>query len=99
MRWPVLALAAIGALTLGAKAQTPIDMQPVKELKPTDTLATCAYKPISDEAPFYSRLSEPEKTNGSAFGGNYTMHGKTGTYVAGSGSCAASRRRRRAEEK
>jgi len=80
MRW--LALVAIGALTLGAKAQTPIDVQPVKELKPTDTLATCAYKPVISEAPFYSRLSEPEKTNDTAFGGNYTMHGKTGTYVA-----------------
>lgn len=82
MRWPVLALAAIGAFALGATAQTPIDVQPVKELKPTDTLATCAYRPVAGEAPFFSRLSEAEKTNDTAFGGNYTMHGKAGTYVA-----------------
>jgi hypothetical protein len=86
-RSPVLVLAAIGALTLCVKAQTPatqtpVDVQPVKELKPTDTLATCAYRPIAGEAPFFSRLNEAEKTNDTAFGGNYTMHGKTGTYVA-----------------
>src|ERR1039458_859985 len=63
MRWPALALAAIGALTLGAAAQTPIDVQPVKELKPTDTLATCAYRPTAEETPFFSHLNEAEKSN------------------------------------
>ncbi len=80
--WPSLALAAMAALALSAAAQTPIDVQPVKVLKPNGTLATCSYSPVPAEAPFFSRLSNEEKTNDTAFGGNYTMHGKTGTYVA-----------------
>jgi hypothetical protein len=80
MRW--LAMAAIAASSLGAAAQTPIDVQPVKELKPTDTLATCEYRPSAREAPFFARLSDAEKTNDTVFGGNYTIHGKTGASVA-----------------
>jgi len=82
MRFPVLALAVIGALATIAVAQTPMDVQPVKELKPTGTLGTCAYRPIAAEAPFFARLSDKEKTNDAAFGGNYSMHGKTGKSVA-----------------
>ncbi|MGO8759636.1 MAG: hypothetical protein ACLQG3_16075 [Terracidiphilus sp.] len=82
MRWPALALAAIGAFAPPAPAQTPIDIQPVTKLTPTGTLATCAYRPVSAETPFFSRLSQAEKTNDTAFGGNYTIHGKTGTNVA-----------------
>jgi hypothetical protein len=82
MHWTVLVLAVIGAWTAGAPAQTPIDVQPVKELKPTGTLATCSYSPTAAEKAFYSRLSNQEKTNDTAFGGNYTMHGKTGAEVA-----------------
>jgi hypothetical protein len=81
MRWPALALIAIGAFAAGAAAQTPIDVQPVKELKPTGTLATCTYSPTAAEAPYYSRLSDKEKTNDTVFG-TYTMHGKSGKYVA-----------------
>jgi hypothetical protein len=68
----------------GAKAvaQTPMDVQPVKELKPTGSLGTCSYRPAAAEAPFFARLSDKEKTNDTAFGGNYTMHGKTGTLVS-----------------
>ncbi len=82
MRLPALALAAISVFTVGASAQTPMNVQPVKELKPTDTLATCSYRPVAAEAPFFARLSEKEKTNDTVFGGNYTIHGKTGTEVA-----------------
>jgi len=82
MRLPALALAAIGVFTVGVVAQTPIDVQPIKELKPTDTLATCAYRPIAAETPFYARLSEKERTNDTVFGGDYTIHGKTGAYIA-----------------
>jgi len=82
MRLPELALAAIGVFTLSAAAQTPMDVQPVKELKPTDTLATCSYRPVAAEAPFFARLSEKERTNDTVFGGNYTIHGKTGSEVA-----------------
>lgn len=60
----------------------PIDIDPVKELKPTGTLSTCGYKPIAAEAPFFAKLNDQERTNDAAFGGNYTMHGKTGAYVS-----------------
>ncbi|SPE21377.1 exported hypothetical protein [Candidatus Sulfotelmatomonas gaucii] len=82
MRLPALALAAISVFTVGASAQTPMNVQPVKELKPTDTLATCSYRPVAAEAPFFARLSEKERTNDTVFGGDYTIHGKTGTEVA-----------------
>jgi hypothetical protein len=82
MRLPFLALTLVGALAVQAVAQTPIDINPVRELKPNGTLATCVYKPIEAEAPFFSRLGEKERSNDAAFGGNYTMHGKTGTYVS-----------------
>ena len=72
----------MGTLAASAPAQSPIDVQPVKKLLPTDTLATCSYRPISAEAPFYSRLTDKERTNDTVFGGNYTIHGKTGTYIA-----------------
>jgi len=82
MRFAAIVFAAIGALTAGVAAQTPIEVQPVKELKPTGALATCSYRPVASEAPFFSQLSEKEKTNDTAFGGNYTIHGKSGTYVS-----------------
>ena len=82
MRLPALAIAVMGALALGAAAQTPIDVQPVKELKPTDSLATCSYRPVAREAPYFSRLSDKERTNDTVFGGNYTIHGKTGEEVS-----------------
>jgi len=80
--WSAIASVAINVFILCAAAQTPIDIQPIKELKPTDTLATCAYRPLADEMPFFSRLNEKERTNDTAFGGNYTIHGKSGTYIA-----------------
>jgi len=90
MRARVLALAmalgAAGALAAGQApapipVQTPIDVQPVVELKPTGTLGTCVYKPVAQEAPFFNRLSDDEKTNGNMFHG-YSIRGKTGTRVA-----------------
>jgi hypothetical protein len=82
MRLSGLAAALFVASAIYAAAQTPIDVQPVKKLKPSDTLATCEYRPIANEAHFFARLSDAEKTNDTAFGGNYTMHGKTGAFVA-----------------
>jgi hypothetical protein len=61
--------------------QTPIDTQPVVELKPTGSLATCDYKPVAQEAPFFNQLSDAEKTNG-GMSQSYSIHGKTGTRVA-----------------
>ena len=82
MRIPPFALAMICALTVCATAQTPIDVQPVKDLQPGGALATCNYTPVAAEAPFFSRLSSAEKTNDSAFSGDYSLHGKSGTYVS-----------------
>jgi hypothetical protein len=76
-----LAFLLICAWALSLPAQTPIDVQPVKELKPNGTLATCTYRPIAAEAPFFSRLSDGEQTNDTVFG-KYTIHGKTGAYIA-----------------
>jgi hypothetical protein len=61
--------------------QTPVDVQPVKELKPTGTLGTCSYMPAEAESPFFARLSDAEKTNGGMLQ-KYSIRGKTGTYVA-----------------
>jgi len=72
----------VGALASTALAQTPMDVQPVKELKPTGSLSTCIYSPITAEAPFFAQLSNKEKTNDAVFGGKYTMHGKTRKLVA-----------------
>lgn len=80
MRLIEIELALCITFTLGAAAQTPIDIQPVKDLKPDGTLATCSYAPIAAEAPYLSRLSKAEKTNDATFG-SYSMHGKNGTDV------------------
>jgi hypothetical protein len=85
-RLPIVAplvLVSMAAIAASAQApsQTPMDVQPVVELKPNGTLGTCNYKPAVLEAPFFARLSDAEKTNDTAFGGNYTIHGKTGKSV------------------
>jgi hypothetical protein len=80
MRLPALILTC--AFAVPALAQTPIDIQPVKELKPTGSLSTCSYSPVPAEAPFFASLSAKEKTNDAAFGGNYTIHRKNGTFVS-----------------
>lgn len=82
MRLLRLAVALCVVSAIGAAAQTPIDIQPVKDLKPTGTLATCSYSPTQTEAPFMAHLSDKEKTNDNAFGSEYTIHGKTDSYVA-----------------
>jgi hypothetical protein len=67
---------------LGASAQTPIDIQPVKQVRPNGVLTTCDYKPAGAEATFFGRLGDGEKTNGTVLGDPYSIHGKTGTYVS-----------------
>jgi hypothetical protein len=74
-------LAVASMLAVTAPAQTPMDVQPVVELKPTGTLGTCDYKPAVLEAPFFSRLGDKEKTNGGMLQ-DYSIHGKTGKSVA-----------------
>jgi hypothetical protein len=81
MRLRILAIAFCVVSALSGAAQTPIEIQPVKELKPTGSLGTCSYKPTDMEAPFLARVSDAEKTNGGMLT-KYSIHGKTGTYVA-----------------
>jgi hypothetical protein len=80
---PFLTALVLGfAGALAAAAQTPMDVQPVKELKPTGMLGTCGYKPVNQEAPFFGRLDEKEKVNDPVFHGKYSIHGKTGKSIA-----------------
>ena len=80
MRISFFALILIAAAAL-ASAQTPIDVQPVKELIRTGSLGTCSYKPSDREAPFLNKLDEQERATGS-FLAPYSIHGKTGKYVS-----------------
>jgi hypothetical protein len=81
MRLDGLTIAFCVVSVVSAAAQTPIEIQPVKELKPTGTLSTCSYKATETEAQYFGRLRDAEKTNGDMLHG-YSIHGKTGTYVA-----------------
>ena len=62
-------------------AQTPIDRQPVKELKPTGSLGTCGYVPSPSEKPFFQKLDPKEQETGS-FMANYDIQTKNGMYVS-----------------
>jgi hypothetical protein len=62
-------------------AQTLMDVEPVKELKPTGSLGTCAYKPTDKESSFYKRLDPSETVTGS-FMKSYSIHKKQGKYVS-----------------
>lgn len=68
-------------LCLSCLAQTPIELQPVKELKPTGTLGTCGYTPIPHERPFYDKLDAKERKTGS-FMEPYDLHQKSGKFVS-----------------
>jgi hypothetical protein len=82
MRKLILSFALLAMIKVLPLAQTPVETMPVKPLKPTNTLATCSYKPTAKEEHYFGRLAEGEKTNDSLFGGNYTIHGKTEKYVS-----------------
>src|SRR5580658_2610861 len=86
MRLCRLVMMLSGALAYGVQAQTPVDVQPVKVLRPSGSLSTCSYTPVALETPFFKRLGDNEKTNDktsdTAFGGIYTIHDKTGENVA-----------------
>jgi len=82
MRTPPFAFALLCAVTVCAAAQTPINVQPIKDVRPDGTLSTCNYVPVASEAPYLGRLSQDEKTNAATFGDGYSIHGKTGTNVS-----------------
>jgi len=85
MRFFLLALFLIGSLPAvspaQAPSQTPIDIQPVKELVPTGTLGTCGYAPIDRESEHYKKLDQSELATGS-FMAPYDIHAKKGKYVS-----------------
>jgi hypothetical protein len=64
-----------------ALAQTPVEVQPVKELKPTGSLGTCGYVPSAKEKLFFDRLAAKERTTGS-FMERYDIHQENGKFVS-----------------
>jgi len=64
-----------------AAAQTPIDVQPIRELIPNGSLGTCGYTPVEREQPFFKKLDKSEVATGS-FMAPYSIHGKQGKYVS-----------------
>jgi len=71
------ALLIAGAVTAGATAQTPIDIQP---LQLSDASGTCQYEATGRERNFFKNLSAGEVVNGSAADA-YSIHGKRNKYV------------------
>src|SRR3974390_3072663 len=81
MRKATLILSTL-LLVHAARAQTPVDMPPVKQLERTNTLGTCEYAPLAREKPFLHKVPANEKVTGSAFDARpYTIGGKKGKYV------------------
>ncbi len=63
-------------------AQTPVEIQVVKQLTRGNTLGTCTYSPTGKEKPFLERLASDEKVTGSAFTKPYSIQGRKGKYVS-----------------
>lgn len=61
--------------------ETPIETQPVKELKPTGSLGTCDYVPSSLEKPLFEKLDAKERATGS-FMEPYDIHKRNGRFVS-----------------
>lgn len=68
--------------TGAASAQTPVEIQPVKQLVRTSVLGTCSYTPTAEEKPFLEKLDRNELVTGSVFAKPYSIRGKKGTYVS-----------------
>lgn len=69
------------ALCVACAAQTPIEMQPVKGLKPTGSLGTCGYSPSATEKPCFEKVSAKERATGS-FMESYDINKKNGEFVS-----------------
>ncbi|HEX4002463.1 MAG TPA: hypothetical protein VHX36_07420 [Candidatus Acidoferrales bacterium] len=63
-------------------AQTPVEIQPVKQLTRGPNLGTCTYAPTAKEKPFLEKLDRDELVTGSAFGKPYRIQGEKGKYVS-----------------
>ena len=69
------------AIAMMMADQTAIETEPVKELRPTGSLATCGYKPSAGESAYYKKLDPKEQVTGSFMEG-YDILKKNGTYVS-----------------
>jgi hypothetical protein len=68
-------------ISCAALAQTLIDVQPVKELKPSGSLGTCSYTPVPTERPYFEKLPSKERSTGS-FMEVYDIHKKNKQFVS-----------------
>lgn len=76
----ILATFAASALCL---CQTQVEVQEVKELKPTGSLGTCGYRPTDREKAFLEKLPSSERTTGSFMDKHdYRIRGKVKRYVS-----------------
>jgi len=71
----------IFCLSLFSPAQTLIDVQPVKPLKPTGSLGTCSYATSPPEKPYFDKLDPKERATGSFMAG-YDIHSKNEQFVS-----------------
>jgi hypothetical protein len=81
MRWSILLPPLGSLLVISLFAQTPMDTEPVKELKRTGSLGTCGYAPAENEKPFFEKLAPKEKATGS-FIAPYKIQGRKGKFVS-----------------
>jgi hypothetical protein len=77
----IRAACLLAVLPIACAAQTPIEEQPVKELKPTGSLGTCGYRPSPNENPFFEKLGTKERATGS-FMEKYDIHKRNGQFVS-----------------
>jgi len=80
MRWFVV-IAYLVSLSCTAICQTPIDIQPVKELEKGNGLASCRYAPVDQEKSYFDKLALNEQKTGS-FMKAYSIHAKSDKYVS-----------------
>jgi len=77
----IVVVCLLALVSVTCVAQTPIEVQPVKELKPTGSLGTCGYAPFAKEKPYFEKLDAKEQNTGSFMEG-YDIHGKDGQFVS-----------------
>src|SRR5882672_544516 len=79
VRWGIAFV--LVAAAANCDAQTPMDVQPAKQVERSNTLGTCGYKPTEKEAPFFKKLDGKEQATGS-FMAEYDIHKKKNKYVS-----------------
>jgi hypothetical protein len=82
MRWTFLSLFGALSFSMVCSAQTPMDIQPAKQLTRGNSIGSCGYTPIQKEKPFFERLASDERETGSAFSKPYRIQGKKERFVS-----------------